>query len=68
MSLTKIPGLHAGVDLEVVGEAFAREFFKRYEAGGETAVEEWMADIRAKLESIPKEMCKLLGYPTDIVI
>lgn len=68
MSLTKIPGLWAGVDWEIVGEAFGREFFKRYESGGEAAVVEWLDQIKARIDSIPEEMCKLLGNPIGPVV
>jgi hypothetical protein len=62
-NLTRIPGTWVGVDLDKVAETFSSEFFKRWEAGGEKAVEEWMAEIKDRLDSIPKEMCKLLGHP-----
>jgi hypothetical protein len=58
----------AGVDQEIVGEAFGQEFFKRYEVGGGAAVDEWMGEIKSRLDSIPQEMCKLLGYPTEPVV
>jgi hypothetical protein len=45
VTLTRIPGTWVGIDLDVLAKAWFSEFIKRYEAGGEEAVEKWMQEV-----------------------